>query len=199
MKRILVAIAVGILLAILAITPALAVGLGFTGNFYRQQFELAQGQTSEGTEAYIYAINTSSEPELVSWKATVPEGIAIALPEPRILEAGETWKVDIIVEVGYTAAAGDYRISVQAVATPPNETGILIGAGGMQTADLRVIMAHLPGDANSDGEINIVDAMFIAQSTVGLREVPEWSDFNGDGKTTVVDAMLIARSIVEEG
>ncbi|MFC2022586.1 hypothetical protein ACFLTL_00270 [Chloroflexota bacterium] len=66
-------------------------------------------------------------------------------------------------------------------------------------------LSFLRGDArDSDGVVNIVDAMFIAQYTVGLRTLGEINGVNaacvrhdtpGD-KTNIVDAMFIAQYTV---
>jgi len=52
------------------------------------------------------------------------------------------------------------------------------------------------GDVNSDGMVNIVDALMVAQYSVGLQPAPfsiSAADVNGDGLLTIVDALLIAQ------
>ena len=52
------------------------------------------------------------------------------------------------------------------------------------------------GDANHDGNVNIVDALLIAQYAVGLDPqpfYPEQADVNGDGAINIIDALLIAQ------
>jgi len=57
------------------------------------------------------------------------------------------------------------------------------------------------GDANLDGNTNIIDAMFIAQYTVGLRELTGdqmvTSDTTDDGWVNIIDAMHIAQFTVD--
>jgi hypothetical protein len=57
------------------------------------------------------------------------------------------------------------------------------------------------GDANLDGATNIVDAMFIAQYTVGMREFDSEqmvaADTTDDGKVNIVDAMHVAQYTVD--
>ena len=59
----------------------------------------------------------------------------------------------------------------------------------------------MEGDSTMDAATNIVDAMFIAQYTVGLRELDEWqmtcADTNDDGVVNIVDAMHIAQYTVD--
>jgi len=58
----------------------------------------------------------------------------------------------------------------------------------------------IKGDVNGDGSITIVDALFVAQYTVGLRAFNSQqlaaADVNGDGQVTVVDALFIAQYTV---
>ena len=61
--------------------------------------------------------------------------------------------------------------------------------------------ASFEGDANGDDCVNIVDAMFIAQYTVGIREFDARamlaSDTTSDGDVNIVDAMHIAQYTVD--
>jgi hypothetical protein len=56
------------------------------------------------------------------------------------------------------------------------------------------------GDVNGDGKVDIVDALFIAQYTVGSRTLSPntlvFADVNGDGKVDIVDALFIAQATV---
>jgi len=56
------------------------------------------------------------------------------------------------------------------------------------------------GDVNGDGQVTIVDALFIAQYTVGTRTLTftqfAAADVNGDGQVTVADALFIAQYTV---
>ena len=55
------------------------------------------------------------------------------------------------------------------------------------------------GDANSDGTVDIVDALVIAQYYVGLNPVnfdASVADVNCDGSIDIVDALLIAQFYV---
>ena len=61
-------------------------------------------------------------------------------------------------------------------------------------------ISGLRGDANDDGLVNVVDAMFVAQYAVGNRDASTLNmanaDANLDGDVNVVDAMFIAQYAV---
>ena len=55
------------------------------------------------------------------------------------------------------------------------------------------------GDANGSGTVDIVDALVISQTTVGLRSDPPCvlqSDVNADGQVSIVDALFISQLAV---
>jgi hypothetical protein len=59
--------------------------------------------------------------------------------------------------------------------------------------------AQTLGDVNSNGSIDIIDAMLIAQKYVGLNPVnfdPAAADVNCSGSIDIVDALLVARYYV---
>ena len=62
---------------------------------------------------------------------------------------------------------------------------------------LNVTKAALLGDANEDGEVNSIDAMYILQYDVELIDASEinlvLADVNGDGKVNSIDAMYVLR------
>jgi hypothetical protein len=61
------------------------------------------------------------------------------------------------------------------------------------------------GDANGDGRVNIVDAMFVAQKVVGIRGLDTVNALNaasvrhdgaGGDRFNIIDAMFIAQHVV---
>ncbi len=65
-----------------------------------------------------------------------------------------------------------------------------------------LLIATLPdvrlGDVNGDGNLTITDALFIAQGSLGLREVdPAAADANCDGRITITDALFVAQASLD--
>jgi hypothetical protein len=61
------------------------------------------------------------------------------------------------------------------------------------------LLAELCGDTNSNGTIDIIDALLIAQYYVGLNPGnfdQRVADVNGDAATNIIDALLVARYYV---
>ncbi|MBN1787956.1 MAG: S8 family serine peptidase [Sedimentisphaerales bacterium] len=59
----------------------------------------------------------------------------------------------------------------------------------------------IQGDADNNGQVNIVDALIVAQNYVGLGQVPVFlinADVNGDLNLTILDALIIAQYYVGE-
>jgi hypothetical protein len=57
----------------------------------------------------------------------------------------------------------------------------------------------LCGDVNGDGQVNVVDALFVGQLTVGLRATlpcPQDADVNHSGATDIVDYLFIGQFTV---
>jgi len=61
-------------------------------------------------------------------------------------------------------------------------------------------ISGIKGDVNTDGQVTVVDAMFVAQYTVGLRTLTSAqlavADVNNDGQVTVVGCLFIAQYTV---
>lgn len=54
------------------------------------------------------------------------------------------------------------------------------------------------GDINGDGQLTITDALFIAQGSLGLREVDQAAaDANCDGEITITDALFVAQASLD--
>jgi hypothetical protein len=93
---------------------------------------------------------------------------------------------------GTTNTTGKATITVKA---PTNATVTATASMTGYIAGTKVLVAK--GDVSGDGQVNIIDALFIAQYTVGLRNVDKVvGDVSGDGNTNIVDALFIAQYTV---
>jgi len=89
-----------------------------------------------------------------------------------------------------------------AAASTPGPTGTTTtrtATGVTRTATPITSTGGSKGDVNGDSTITIVDALMIAQFTVGLNPsgfIAANADVNCDGSTTIVDALIIAQRYV---
>ena len=118
--------------------PVLAQGVGLSGNFYRQHFELSPGETSSG-DVYVLVSNPTSSPVRVKMVTEAPLGVELLLTQDDFtLDPEGEQKVNITVEVGSNAAPGEYTITISAEAYREG-TGIKITGGGQQQATLSIL------------------------------------------------------------
>ena len=76
---------------------------------------------------------------------------------------------------------------------------LAIVLGPMGASPLHAQQCVFCGDANGDGQVDIVDALFIAQQTVGLRSglpCPGQGDVRENNAVDIVDALFIAQFTV---
>jgi hypothetical protein len=59
-----------------------------------------------------------------------------------------------------------------------------------------VLVSVIPGDANGDGVVNVLDLTKVAREILGLDTVTPGADANGDGVVNVLDMTKIARIIL---
>jgi Dockerin type I domain len=59
-----------------------------------------------------------------------------------------------------------------------------------------VLVSVIPGDANGDGVVNILDMTKCAREILGLDALTPGADANGDGNVNVLDMTKIARIIL---
>jgi len=132
------AILIVLVLSLFLPTPVLAQGVGLSGNFYRQHFELSPGETSSG-DVYVLVSNPSGSPVRVKMVTEAPLGVELLLAQDDFtLDPEGEQKVNITVEVGSNAAPGEYTITVSAEAYREG-TGIKITGGGQQVATLSIL------------------------------------------------------------
>lgn len=91
-----------------------------------------------------------------------------------------------VVKVGYYKD-GEFSIA---------EDEFVVG----ETSENPVQPTYKLGDVNSDGKVDVTDALLVAQKAVGMKEFDETqmaaADVNKDKKVDVTDALLIAQKAV---
>jgi len=113
------------------------------------------------------------------------------------------WGFSFFVLIAALAASGQapggpprlVAADAPAVIAPSTEAALSL------TVRVTTVPGLMEGDTSVDGDTNIVDAMFVAQYTVGLRPLYSYefacADTNDDGHVDIVDAMHIAQFTVD--
>ena len=133
------AILIVLVLNLLLPAPVLAQGVGLSGNFYRQHFELSPGETSLGEDVYVVVSNPSDSLIRVKMVTETPAGVELLLTQDDFtLNPEGEQKVNINVEASPQTVPGEYTITVSAEAYREG-TGIKITGGGQQVATLSIL------------------------------------------------------------
>ena len=139
-----------ILAGILPISPVQADGgIGISGSFYRQVFQIPQGSSVSGPSIYVIIHNTGSEELRIMTHATAPDGVTVSLSDTGInfglsttdfvIAAGEQRQLMVAVEVASYVPPGNYEIVVSAEAYPASGGGLQILGSAAQAASLTVV------------------------------------------------------------
>ncbi len=153
---------------------------------------------SKSTGGFItatYVLTVTNTGNIVDTFHLTPDGICLipefcaSLSQNNItLGAGTSGTVLLNV-----SSLNPGRFIINATATS------LADAGVNATVTTTTIIVGL-GDVNNDGSLDITDALFIAQETVGLRNFNaaqlSAADVNADGRVDIVDALFIAQLTV---
>ena len=133
------ALLIVLVLSLLLPAPVLAQGVGLSGNFYRQHFELSPGETSLGEDVYVVVSNPSDSPVRVKMVTETPADVMLLLTQDDFtLNPGGEQKVNINVEASPQAVPGEYTITISAEAYREG-TGIKVTSGGQQVATLSIL------------------------------------------------------------
>ena len=108
--------------------------------------------------------------------------------------AGEGVVAKITLQIDKTVAAGEYTISLNnTVMTSPEVTNGPIAQTEPQTFKLTVEEGEqfIKGDVSGDGEVNVMDAVYVYDIMAGNAESNPAADVNGDGEVNVMDVVAI--------
>jgi len=184
--------------------------------------------TTSGTfRVNVTAMSTNDSSKLMYINTTTTVPIVINITNPADGSVNDTGSVNVTVTLDNTGLAKYLNWNgVNNTMTPNtsqpvgtvfsmNMTGLLSGNysfkvyandsnGVFNVSETRIITVNrtntTKGDVNGDGQVTVVDALFVAQYTVGLRTLNSQqlaaADVNGGGQVTVVDALFIAQYTV---
>jgi hypothetical protein len=116
-------------------------GLGLSGNFYRQAFQLPPGGEISSPDIYVAVSNNGDESLTVQLVASSLPGVQV-LPaaESLTLQAGEQRRVPVAVRVDAHALPGTYELTVKVEGQVQDGRGGIQVLGGMsQSATLIVV------------------------------------------------------------
>lgn len=116
-------------------------GLGLSGNFYRQAFQLPPGGEISSPDIYVAVSNNGEEQLTVLLVASSLPGVQVLPAEERLnLQAGEQRRVPVAVRVDAHALPGTYELTVKAEGQVQDDRGGIQVLGGMsQSATLIVV------------------------------------------------------------
>ncbi|MBN1216076.1 MAG: hypothetical protein JXA99_11635, partial [Candidatus Lokiarchaeota archaeon] len=138
-----------------------------------------------GSDGFLAAVNVNNDEGTISVSGFEALGVG---PDSQLHLLTITWEA-----IGEGLTTLDLTIDTL-VDTDTNIIGIpnaIDGSVGVEQYQL--------GDVNHDGDVNVIDALIVAQYYVGQNPEPfyiEQADVNEDGSINIVDALLIAQFYV---
>ena len=120
-------------------------GIGISGSFYRQPFEIPQGSSVSGPSIDVVVFNTGNEALGVRMNTSVspevpPGVINITLSEDEFtIPAGGHQQVLVGVEVSQDAVPGEYTLSIVAESYKEGAGGIQLVGAASESATLTVV------------------------------------------------------------
>lgn len=130
------------LLLSLFLVPATAqaqAGIGMSGTFSQQTFEIPQGEQISSPGIYVVILNPQTETLDIQMSSEAPFGVEVLFSESKFfLSPGGEKKVYITVKVSQDAPPGEYQLTVTAEAFPIEEGAVRVGVASAQTARLMV-------------------------------------------------------------
>jgi len=110
----------------------------------------------------------------------------------------DSWYM-MAIEAGFEIWQGGTGLALNSFSAAVNQGTVTPTPTPARTATRTATPQQTIGDVNNDGNINIVDALMIAQYSVGLNPInfnPSRADTNCDGNINIVDALIIAQYTV---
>lgn len=115
-------------------------GIGISGSFYNQSFEIPQGSSVSAPSVYVVVFNQGDEDLQIKMTWEAPLGVDVILSHDEFtLNPGGQQKVLIGVDVAQSAVPGEYEIAVTAESYVEGVSGIQLVGAASQSADLVVV------------------------------------------------------------
>jgi len=124
-----------------ASSPALAQGgIGISGSFYQQKFQIPQGSSVGGQSIDVVVFNTGNASLRVKMTTQVPAGVNMTLSQNDFtIKAGGQQQVLVGLEVSKSAVPGEYEVGISAESFADTGAGIHLAGSAQQTAKLIVL------------------------------------------------------------
>jgi len=128
-------IPLAVALSLLFTAPVQAGGIGISGTFSGQHFQLVPGESLSTPDIYVVVFNNSDSEMQVKLTPGTPSGVELILSTVDfLLPPGSQQRIEVGVAVGPEAAPGEYTLTLTAEACREREEEgiILTGAAQMQ-------------------------------------------------------------------
>jgi hypothetical protein len=115
-------------------------GLGFSGAFNGQIFEIPQGSSVSAPSIYVVVFNQGNESISINMSSQSPTGVNIILSDIDFDLAPHSYKsISVDIEVTIDAAPGNHSISITAQSYKTDAERILLLGSASQSANLKII------------------------------------------------------------
>ncbi len=123
-----------LVLSLVLSTPVQAGGIGISGTFSGQHFQLVPGESLSTPDIYVVVFNNSDDDMQVKLTTQTPSGVELILSTTDfLLSSGAQQRIEVGVAVSPAeAVAGDYTLTLTAEAYREGEGVILTEAAQMQ-------------------------------------------------------------------
>jgi len=114
-------------------------GLGFSGTFNGQIFEIPQGSSVSAPSVDVVVFNQGDEIISINMSSQAPAGVNIILSEIDFDLAPHTYKsLSVDIDVTMTASPGDHQIIIVAQSYKTGVSGIQLLGSASQSANLKI-------------------------------------------------------------
>lgn len=122
-----------LVLSLVFATPAQAGGIGISGTFSGQHFQLVPGESLSTEDIYVVVFNNSDSDMRIKMSSQTPAGVELILPTADFpLPPGSNQKLEVGIATTPDAVPGEYTLILTAEAYREGEGIMLTGAAQMQ-------------------------------------------------------------------